>query len=402
MDNSQPWVRKHAPKRVADLVGHEEAARQALRHVRDYAPGGKPLILAGPPGIGKTSLVYAIAEELDRELLEVNASDARNKVVIEEVIGSASRQQSLFLRERVILLDEIDGLSGRADRGGVQALAKLIEGSRHPIICTANDADDDKLKALRKLSVTIDLAPPSPEQVASRLREIADEEKVEIGEAELKTLARRCAGDMRAAITDLQMLAGDGKVTKEEVDLISAREQKDAIEQALVRVFKTTSAELALPAFDAVDMQPGDVLSWVEENLPKVYAKPRDLARAMEEIALADRYLGRIRRWQYYRYYVYIYNFLSAGVALAKDEKYAGQIAIKRPSRGLSVWIYRRKNAKREQLASELAPQLHTSVRRVRSDVLPYLKVVYKNSSKEKRKRLLERYRISDDEWLKK
>ena len=80
-------------------------------------PAKKGVILHGAPGTGKTSLAYAIAFELDAEILELNASDLRNKQKVAEIIGPASRQKSLFKKNKILLIDEVDGISAR-DRGG--------------------------------------------------------------------------------------------------------------------------------------------------------------------------------------------------------------------------------------------------------------------------------------------
>jgi replication factor C large subunit len=98
-----------------------------------------PLVLHGPPGTGKTASVHALARELDLELIEVNASDVRNKASINELLGAALGQQSLFFKGNVILVDEADGLSGTKDRGGLQAVLALVKEARYPVIITANE-----------------------------------------------------------------------------------------------------------------------------------------------------------------------------------------------------------------------------------------------------------------------
>jgi len=392
MVDSIPWTKKHSPKSAREFVGNPETVEHVKALISSFRPGQKPLLVAGSTGVGKTSLVYVAARALDMDVIEVNASDSRNKAAIESLVGAASTQASLFFRGRIILVDEVDSVSGVKDRGAVTTLMKLIEKSAHPIICTANDPQSEKLKALRKAATMITLDPPSPKEIVVRLAEIAKLENVRVSEEHLTTIAIRSGGDIRAAVNDLQLLSTGKVVTKEEIDMLSDREHEEAIEQALLRVFKTTSADVALPAFDAVNEQPDKILLWIQEALPKEYKKPADLARAYAALAEADRYFGRIRRWQYYRFYVYIYNLLSAGVAIAKDEKYAGMPTFSRPERPLKIWIYNQKNLKRKRLAEQLAPVLHTSTRRVTQDVLPYLKTF----DKKEVAAIIDRYDLDD------
>jgi replication factor C large subunit len=383
------------PMTGKDIVGHEAAVEKVRKHLAGHKHGQKPLLLAGKPGIGKTSIVHALAYELDIELLEVNASDSRNKDAIETIIGGASVQQSLFFRPKAILIDEVDGVSGQKDRGSISALVAIIAKSCFPLIFTANDIESDKMKPLLKVCEVIELDDLTHEHVLQRLTHIAKTEGVKVDKEQLSAISRRCGGDLRAAINDMQSIGGD-TITKEDVALLDERETREQVEAALMRVFKTTSAEVALPAFDNVDEDIDKLILWMEENIPREYKNPEDLARALDALAEADRFAGRIRRWQYYRFYVYMYNLLSAGVALAKDKKYPGATEYKRSGRLLKIWIYNQKNAKRKKLSETLAPQLHTSSKRVRNEVLPYLKAAMQKN-KVLKKAVIEQYGLDTD-----
>ena len=113
----------------------------------------------GPTGIGKTISAYALANEMDLEILEVNASDIRNKEQIEQKIGSAIGQQSLFFKQKLILIDEIDGLSGTKDRGGLLAITNMLEKSSFPIILTATNPWDYKFNKLRRKTEMVEFLP---------------------------------------------------------------------------------------------------------------------------------------------------------------------------------------------------------------------------------------------------
>lgn len=376
MDKS--WIIKHLPKSSKDVVGREKELDLINKYLgaAKFNAKQKPILLAGPPGSGKTSIIYAIANEYDFEVVEVNASDVRNKDAIMSTIGAALKQQSLFFKGKLVLIDEVDGVAGNKDRGGVATLVKLIKEAKHPMIFTANDANKTSLKALRKVCQVITLEPLSYNTIFDRLKIIAEKEFLTLNDDDLKKIARAAGGDLRAAINDLQTSSISGNV-----DLIGDREQKEAIENALLRVFKTTSASVALPAFDNVPEDLDKIFLWIDENLPKEYTKPEDLARAYDALAEADKFFGRIRRWQYYRFYVYCYNLVSAGIALAKDEKYKTIITFKQSERPLKIWILNNANAKKKAIASKIAEKTHNSTRRVIQDVLPYFMFACKNDN---------------------
>jgi replication factor C large subunit len=375
---SLPWIRKHVPKRSGEIVGQEKAVERVRRFLQGFKKGQKPLLLYGPTGSGKTATVYALAEELDLEVIEVNASDARNKEAINSLLGAALQQQSLFFRSKALLVDEADGLSGTADRGGVQALLALLEGARYPVIITANDIDAEKLKPLKKACEPVEYQPLDQKALLSLLKSIAKKEGVKYDEEALTSLSHRAGGDARAALNDLQTMSGGASFSVEDLEALGDRERKEGMQNALLRIFKTTSAAVALPAFDNMDEDVDQLFLWIDENLPKEYTKPADIAKAYDALAEADRFFGRIRRWQYYRFYVYIYNLLTAGIAVAKDEKYPGVREYKRSSRLLTIWIMNQKNAKRKAIAEKLGARTHASAKRAVEDVI-YLKTIFRH-----------------------
>ena len=381
-----PWSIKYQPKNTREVQGQPKAIEELLTFL-DSFPKKKSALIYGPPGCGKTSTVHAIAKERDLEILEVNASDVRNAAAIKEKLGPAMLQMSLFGTGKLILVDEIDGVSGSKDRGGLSELRKMIEKSQFPVVMTANNPFDKKFSTLRKNSMMIEFRTLSYLSILSLLKKIVTAENVNYDEQALTSLARRVGGDLRGAINDLQTLSEySRKLTKEDVDELSGRRQKDTMINALMRIFKTTNPDVALPALDDVDEDIDQVFLWIEENLPKEYTKPKDLAKAFDNISIADVFRGRIKKRQHWRFLVYIYNLLTAGVALSKDEKYKGFNKYTRTTRILRMWQYNQKFAKRKSIASKVAQKTHTSARTVIQDTLPYLKVIFKNNKTEAEK----------------
>ena len=93
-------------------------------------------------------------------IVDLNASDVRTKDKLQKKIGEAIRTVSLFGERSLIFLDEVDGLLGRSDYGGVEFIKDAVKATENPIIMAANDQDADELKKLGSSCITIRFKPP--------------------------------------------------------------------------------------------------------------------------------------------------------------------------------------------------------------------------------------------------
>ncbi len=376
---SEPWIHKYLPTSSKGIVGHPTAIARANALIDTWSRKSKPIWLWGATGNGKTSSAIGFAKEKSLELVEVNASDARNAQAIEERIGGAIKQGSLFGTSKLVLIDEVDGLSGRKDRGGIPTLIKLIKGSSYPIVITGTDPFDKKFSALRKVCELVEFKTLSYKSIALHVVGILKKENIEFEQAAVDKIAMAAGGDMRAAINDAQVFSNNGKLTVKDLELLGGREKTEKINNALLRVFKTTQAAVAKGAFDNVDEDIDHVMLWLDENLPTEYTKPLDLKRAYDALGDADKFLGRIRRWQHYRFYVYAYDLVTAGVAVAKDEKYKGFTSYKQTSRLLQIWMANQKNLKKKAIAEKVAEKTHTSKKEA-IETIPFLQHIFLNN----------------------
>jgi replication factor C large subunit len=381
----QPWIRKHSPKNAKDLIGQDSGMRQLRDFVLNFKKQKKrAMLLYGPTGTGKTAAVHALAKELDLELIELNASDFRNEAQISLVLGGAVNQQSLFFRGKIILVDEVDGLAGREDRGGIGAITKLIDKTSFPMVLTANEPWDSKFGALRSRSILVQFDSLTYPATAAILKNVAAVEGIIADDLALKALARRSSGDARSAINDLQSLSeAKMELTEQSLQDLGERNRKESLPQALTLIFKTTQAAIARSALDNVDEDIDTSFLWVDENLPKEYTKSIDLALAYESLAKADVYRGRIRRWQHWGFLVYASALLTAGVAVAKIEKYHTSNSYTQTMRILKIWQANQKFQKRKAIAEKVAAQTHSSKKEVLKSTMPYLKVIFKKDKKQ-------------------
>jgi replication factor C large subunit len=373
--SNMPWCEKYRVNGLGDIKG-QDLAVDKVKAFLDVFPKKKAVVLHGAPGVGKTSLAYAVAAELGSEILELNASDFRNKDKILSIVGPASRQSSLFGKGKIILIDEVDGISAMKDRGGLTALLGLLEDSAFPVIITANDIWNKKFSTLRRKAEMIGLLEVDYKSILKIMMDVCEKENCVVSGDVLKSIAIRARGDIRAALNDLQILS-----KMESPDLakdIGDRNKEKSIFEALQKVFHGTRIdEDMLKVYDDVNMPIDDLFLWVEENLPVEYSG-EELCLALDRLSLADVYRGRIRRQRHYRFMVYEYFLLGPGIASAKKNEKSGWAQYKKPSRILKIWLQNQRAAKKKSICEKYAKACHISIKTAMKDFL-LLRVILQN-----------------------
>lgn len=404
-NNSLPWTLKYQPQSLSAFGAYKTQLLQMQQFVSNFKKQKKKaMLLCGQTGCGKTAVVYALAKDCNYEIIEMNASDICSKGAILSQLGSAAKQRSLFSMGKILLVDDVDCLSGHADRGAISALEEVAATTAFPLFVTCQDMGDKKLKPLVKIAQIVSFAPLDYKEIYAILQQICAKEDLLYEETALKTVARQVAGDLRAAINDLQLLAlSQSKITLRMLDDLGYRNKQESIADALVKIFKIKDAKIAHDALDNVQEDLDHVLLWIDENLPKEYLQPDALVRAYDALSRADVFRGRIRRWQHWGFLVYVHALLSAGVAVSKDERNKESIRYEQTKRLLTLWIAKQKYAKREAIAQKLALQVHCSLKYSIQHVLPYIKLIFQHNQ-EMSTRIADGLELDPEEitWLQK
>jgi replication factor C large subunit len=381
-----PWTELYRPKNLGEVVGNESAVKALRKWFDSWSPNEKrkAALLHGAAGIGKTSSVVALAQERGYELVEMNASDKRNKKAILQIAGSSSKEGTLAngsTGKRILLIDEVDGITGREDRGGVSSLVKVIKAASIPIICTANDAYSKKLKSLRKISKVIAFRPIHPEYIIKVLKRILKDQKIALQEKDLLFIAEQARGDLRSAINDLQgmmLQTKSGKIS--DIQLLQPfRNQTKDVQQALTSLFTADSFLEGKQAVDGVDLSYDELLLWVYQNADK-HSSKKQLPEVYETIAAADRFLGRIRRRQKWKLLSYYFDLISGGVAvttdqpkkLGRDYTYPQKIAL------YARTMFQRRIVK--SISTNIAEKMHISTHRAQNEVLSLVREIMNTS----------------------
>lgn len=209
------------------FVGNFNANRDELGR-----PVQKVILIAGSPGLGKTTLAHVIAKQAGYNVREMNASDDRSVEAFRQALESGTQMKSVLggaqKKPNCIILDEIDGApaaaidflvrfvtdkAGQAEKSGSVLPApkkkKQTGGTdkgilKRPIICICNDLYAPALRQLRQIGFVVTFPPISSARLADRLYAIAKVEGIKAELGTLLVLAEKTNCDVRSCISMMQ------------------------------------------------------------------------------------------------------------------------------------------------------------------------------------------------------
>ncbi|AXV38585.1 MAG: replication factor C large subunit [Methanobacteriaceae archaeon] len=374
------WTEKYRPKTFDQVVGNLKAKKEIMEWIDNWKENNpqKCLLLVGPPGTGKTTLAHVIASKFS-DHVELNASDKRSYDIIMRTIGEASATTSLFNKGlKLIILDEVDGLHGRDDRGGVRAINKIIKEGKHPIIMMANDPYSNRIKGFKTKCNVVTIRKVHTNSIAALLKKICVQEGIEFDDAVLKDLAKRSSGDLRSAINDLEIMAqGEEKITSNDLDLVSQKDNVSNIFDSVRTVLKSKTLKRIKEAM-RLQEDPNFVLELITENIPREYEKNYEIEKAYDMVSLADLNFGRAFNTRDYTYWRYTFDFMGLGVALAKDETYKKFARYGTSSVYTLLSKSRAKRDLRNKVAEKIGEKLHVSKKEAITQ-FPYFETMFQN-----------------------
>ena len=271
-----PWIEKYRPTQLCNIVGNSETIKRfAVFAVQGNLPN---IIIAGPPGTGKTTSILCLARAMlgdafSNAVLELNASDERGIDVVRSRIKTFSQQRVTLPqgKHKVVILDEADSMTS----GAQQAMRRIMEVySRTTRFALACNDSEKIIEAIQSRCAVLRYSRLSDAEILSRLLEICNRESVSKTDEGLEAVVFTAQGDMRQAINNLQSThTGFGLVNSEYVFKICDEPHPLLIKQMLLACIKgeLTQAHRILDTLWSKGYSSEDVISSVFrvcKNLP--------------------------------------------------------------------------------------------------------------------------------------
>ncbi len=365
------WSEKYRPQIISDMIGNEDSRSAIIEWFVKWKKGTQPLLLVGPPGIGKTTIAYLVAKQFGYDLIGLNASDVRSKSRINEILVPVLNNVSV-MGTPMIFIDEVDGIHGRSDYGGASALVEILKESTVPIVLAANNDVSDKMKGIKKSVKTVHFKKIPPRLLRIYLANILQRQNAQLSPGALIKVIDKSKGDIRSMINFAQSLVtGFNPQTDSSFENVN-------VEDGVNAFFKANSVEEARGVLYSMQIDPREKINAFYSSIITSNLDASSLAKYLETLSEADILFGKIMKTQNWRLLRYMNDILIKLYRNDERIRYA-QYNLSWPLLNRIRWD----GAKIKLMSSVMAKKLHVSSSTFVTLYFPFILFCIKNKTLE-------------------
>jgi replication factor C large subunit len=309
-------------------------------------------------------------------LIEMNASDTRNREELEQLIMPILVNTSIFGKKILLFLDEVDGISGREDTGGIESIVRIMKEPTIPIIMAANNRDA-KIKELAKVSRIIEFNRVPPRLLVLFLDHVLMDQRKKLSPGEKISIVDKSHGDLRLLLNILQAKISGYDATSNAKTAINIAEAVNGFfeaenEETAKSFLLNADANYQDPRFGmSTEERRKDMLGALFSSVVLSRIDLETLAAILDILSKVDMIVGRIGRKRQWSLLRYIDNIIANDLF---DKSHNRAIRYSQYTMRWDIMgpIFARSRSLRPVL-QEMAHQMHTSTSIFGSFYLPYL-----------------------------